>query len=138
MEKKLALERANDLFDSLLSSARMVITQAEELESMGSRDIFMDESIYQAQWLSLKFPETDLSWKKQHCEDPAPMELWELAYLLGGSLRKLVHGNMDLTGLVAFQKGDRVDFCISGSFSAEELQKIFAIHQGLPFGENKK
>lgn len=89
-------------------------------------------------WISLlrqKFPALSYARKIQdRSEDP---------YLRLAGLLELLHENsipeeLQMQGLTIRTRGNKLDFCISGSISLDELYKLCEHYQGKPDLPNKK
>lgn len=132
-------EKEGVLYESVLQSAKILMDNVDKIKG-GYVDItsYDPESNIEAQFLSKRFPYMNLEQCVHSLVYHEPIDITEYSRFLDCIFRNSTHGHMDMKGLVVFQKDDQVDFCISGSFSSKEFEKMLLHYQERLCHENKK
>lgn len=114
-EEDYIFDKASDSFDTYMECM-------QELKNSGNLIITSDSQSDQVVWIPLQSPYCDNEPDSPLSEYLYPNRTEYIAHLLLAVLKKPLHGNLRLDGLMCKSEKDGVCFCIYGRMSSDSLQ----------------
>lgn len=114
-EEDYIFDKASDAFDTYMECM-------QELKDSGNLIITSDSQSDQVVWIPLQSPYCDNESDSPFSEHQYPNRTEYIAHLLSDILRKSLHENLHLDGLMCKSEKDGVCFCIYGRMSSDSLQ----------------